>query len=379
MAEDGGEKTEAPTPRRREKAREKGEVLTSRELSTALVGVAGALWMVIWGGGLFDGARIAMRAALSLNRADVVRFQPFDALFVALQPVIGPMLALGGMAVLAAVLGRVLTGGLDFNMSLWAPKPGRMNPVSGFKRIFGVKGLIELVKALAKVLLLIGASVWILYGARETLANLSAMQFNAALDAIGRTGVKLFFVLTCGLVVIAGGDLPVQIIQWLKKLRMTKQEVRDEFKQQEGSPEVKHAMRNLARQNLRSANADAVADATVVLTNPTHFAVALRYRPETDAAPVIVARGRALTAEVIRELAAERGILILSYPSVTRAIYFTGKIGTMIRPDLYTAVATIIAFVLRVGAESRDEAPPHVEAPDSALFDEHGRMVMPGA
>ena len=375
MAEQGGEKTEAPTQRRREQAREKGDLLTSRELATALVGVSGALWLWLYGGDLAEATRLAAIASLSLRRDDILVFEPADALFAMLRPLAGPLLALGVMAMVAAVLGRVLTGGFGFNISLWTPKASRMNPLAGLKRIFGTKGLIELVKALGKSLLLIGLSAWILYGQLPVFAGLSAMQFDAALSTMGTLAIRLILILSCGLLLIAGSDLPVQFIQWLKRLRMTKQEVKDEFRQQEGSPEVKHAIRRMARENLKRANRGAMADATVVLTNPTHFAVALRYRPEQDAAPVIVARGRGLMAEVIRDLAAERQIAILSYPSVARAVYFTGKVGMMIRPDLYMAVATILAFVLRVGAEMNGEEPPEVEAPESASFDADGRMM----
>jgi flagellar biosynthetic protein FlhB len=294
-----------------------------------------------------------------------------------LRPMGGPLVALGAMAVGAAVVGRVLTGGFDFNASLWSFKGSRIDPVAGLKRIFGVRGLIELVKALLKTVLLIGLSAWLLGRELDTLAGLSAMRFDDALATVGAVGIRLVLWLSLGLVVIAGGDLPVQIVQWLQRLRMTRQEVREEMKQQEASPELRNAIRRMARENMKRASRGAMAEATVVLTNPTHFAVALRYRPGADSAPVIVARGRGLMAEVIRELAAEQKTMILSYPSVARAIYFTGKVGAMIRPDLYAAVAAILAFVLRVGAEmaDADSEPPVVEAPETALFDENGRMV----
>jgi flagellar biosynthetic protein FlhB len=200
------------------------------------------------------------------------------------------------------------------------------------------------------------------------------MPLAPALVATGDLVTRLFLWLTLGLALIAAADLPLQLRLWLQRLRMTKQDVKDEMKQQEGSPEVKHALRRLARDQLKRASRAAMAEATVVLTNPTHFAVALRYRPGEDTAPVIVARGRGLVAEVIRELAAERGVAILSYPSVTRALYFTGRVGASIRIDLYAPVATILAFVLRVG-EGADA--PEAEAPPSARYNEDGRRLSP--
>ena len=376
MAEDAGEKTEAPTQRRRDDAHQKGDRLQSRELATALGGIAGALWLWAFAPGMARGLREATAAALHPARsADGFERAAADiagAVMAFVWPILPPLAALAGMALLAALAAQLIGGGVDFNLSLLAPKPSRMNPAAGLKRIFGSKGLIELVKALAKALILVGLSALLLWNSRDALASLSALPRDAAFATAADLGLRLFLWLSLGLALIAGGDLPVQILQWLKRLRMTKQEVKDEVKQQEGSAEVKHAIRRMARETLKSANREAMADATVVLTNPTHFAVALRYRPGADSAPTIVARGRGVVAEAIRELAAERGVTVLSYPSVARAIYFTGKVGQEIRADLYQAVATILAYVLRVGGLTE---PPEAEAPGTALFDAHGRKL----
>ena len=368
------EKTEAPTQRRREQAREKGDRLTSRELATAMGGIAGALWMWIFASDMAAGLRQSTTGALTFGADDIRDFRPVEAVATILWPLATPMLALAVMVLAAVALGQGLAGGMSFNLSLAAPKPGRMNPVKGLARIFGTKGLIELVKALAKTFILIGISGWFLFGNIAVLRGLSAVPLDAALSTAGGLGLKLFLWLSLGLVLIAAGDLPVQIRQWIQRLRMTKQELKDEAKQQEGSAEMKFAMRRMARESLKRANRSTIADATVVLTNPTHFAVALRYRPDVDSAPVIVARGRGIVADVIRELAAEQGVTILSYPSVARAIYFTGRVGTVIRADLYVAVATILAFVLRVGLDADD--PPPADAPPTALFDEDGKQVV---
>ena len=374
MAEEkpDAEKTEAPSERRREQAREKGDRLTSSELATAMSGIAGALWLYGFGVKLADGMRISAASALSIGPADIADFRPLAATQTMLAPLAVPLLALGLLALVAVAIGQALSGGISFTPSLIAPKFERMDPVKGFGRIFGRKGLVELLKALLKVAILVGLSVWLIRGEVQTLLGLSAMPLDAALGMAGGMGLKLMLWLSLGLALIAGGDIPVQIFEWLKRLRMTKQELKDEAKEQEGSPEMKYAIRRMARESLKRASRSAMADATVVLTNPTHFAVALRYRPELDQAPVIVARGRGLVAEVIRELAAEQGVVILSYPSVARAIYFTGRVGTVIRADLYAAVAAILAFVLRAGT---GQVAPDVEAPPGARFDEEGRMV----
>lgn len=373
MAEDSGEKTEAPTQRRREQAREKGDRLASRELATAMAGMAGALWLSRYGADLAAGLKAMLAASLQFDAADLVEFDPVRAVWKLLLPLGAALGALAAMAAVAAILGQAATGGLSFNLSLLSPKPEKLNPAKGFARMFGAQGLVELLKSLAKAAVILGLGGWLLLSAMPLLAGLSAMPLPAAMRAVGAEVVSLILWLTGGLALIAAIDLPIQLRRFLQRLRMTKQEVKDEYKQQEGSAEVKQAIRRMARDGLKRASRAAIAEATVVLTNPTHFAVALRYRPELDAAPVIVARGRGVVAEVIRELAAERQVPVLSYPSVARAVYFTGRVGGVIRADLYAAVATILAFVLRAGGPQGEK--PEAEAPAGAMFDENGRQV----
>jgi flagellar biosynthetic protein FlhB len=364
------ERTEAATPRRKEQAREKGDRLASRELATAMAGLAGALWLWGWGGALVAGLAETLRTGLSLGASDVTAFAPEERVVGLLTTLGLPLTLLGGFVLLAAILGQGATGGLGFTPGLLAPKADRLNPMAGLKRLFGSHGLMELVKALAKAALLLGLT-WLLFARNlPQIAGLSALPLEVAGRAAAGLALDLLLWLSAGLLLIAAIDLPLQIFRWLKRLRMTKEDVKEEYKQQEGSPEVRAALRRAARDALKRGSRTAMAEATVVLTNPTHFAVALRYRPESDVAPIIVARGRGLVAEVIRELAAEASTPVLSYPSVARAIYFTGRVGGLVRPDLYGAVATILAFVLRVGGRGE---PPDVEAPASASYDENGR------
>jgi flagellar biosynthetic protein FlhB len=366
------ERTEAATPRRKEQAREKGDRLASRELATAMAGLAGVLWLWGWGGSLATGMAETLRSGLSLDAGDVTAFRPVGRAMELLTTLGAPLALLGGLVLLAAVLGQGATGGLGFTPGLLAPKMERLDPLAGLKRLFGGQGLIELVKALAKAGLLLGLT-WLLFArSLPQIAGLSALPLETAGRTAAGLALDLLLWLSGGLVLIAAADLPLQIFRWLKRLRMTKEDVKEEYRQQEGSPEVRAALRRAARDALKRSSRAAMADATVVLTNPTHFAVALRYRPEMDAAPMIVARGRGVVAEVIRELAAEAGTPVLSYPSVARAIYFTGRVGGLVRPDLYAAVATILAFVLRVGGRGE---PPDVEAPPSARYDETGRRI----
>ncbi len=372
MAEEkpADERTEAATPRRKEQAREKGDRLASRELATAMAGLAGVLWLWGWGDDLAGQLAQTLGSGLTVGPEDVVAFRPIEKAVGLVQALAAPLGLLGALVLFAAVLGQGATGGLGFTPGLLIPKAERLNPLAGLKRLFGGQGLIELVKALAKAALLMGLT-WLLFArSLPHISGLSALPFDAAGRTAAGLALDLLLWLSGGLVLIAAADLPVQVFRWLKRLRMTKEDVKEEYKQQEGSPEVRAALRRAARDALKRSSRAAMADATVVLTNPTHFAVALRYRPDSDVAPLIVARGRGLVAGVIRELAAEAGTPVLSYPSVARAIYFTGRVGGLVRPDLYAAVATILAFVLRVGGRGD---PPEVEAPVSARYDEHGR------
>ncbi len=371
------EKTEAPTPRRRERAREDGDRLQSRDLATALSALAGAGWLWLAGPDLWAGVQAAAAAGFRIEPADLVAMRPGERLLQLLGPLAVPLLVLGIASIVAAAAGQALTGGLGFTPKALAPKPGRLNPAKGLGRMFGRRGLVELLKALAKAVVLVGLSALLLWQWRGDLAGLAAQPLPAATARAAGLGLWLFAALVAGLVLIAAADVPIQILDWLKRLRMTRTEVKDEMKQQEGRPEVKAERRRLARQLARRTTGAALAQASVVLTNPTHYAVALRYRPEQDAVPVVLARGRGLLAEVIRELAGEARVPVLRYPSVARALYFTGRVGEAIRPDLYGAVATILAFVLRARDGLAAGEPPPAEAPPTALFDEAGRQVAP--
>jgi flagellar biosynthetic protein FlhB len=366
------DRTEAPTPRRREQALERGDRLLSRDLATATAGLAGILWLWAQAGDIAARLSAGLAGALRIGPADVARFAPVERAVEMAVPLAAPILLLGGLIAVAAVAGQAASGGIGFVPGLLAPKADRVNPLAGLKRLFGLRGLIELAKSLLKAALLLGVSAAYLRAHQQQLATLSALPFEAAVRQAARLAGLLLLWLGAGLALIAAADLPVQLFQWLKRLRMSKQDIKEEYRQQEGSPEMKAAIRRAGREAIRRANRTAMADAAVVVTNPTHFAVALRYRPDQDSAPQIVARGRGLVADVIRELAATQGTPILSYPSVARALYFTGKVGQFVRPDLYAAVATILAFVLRMDAQG--EQPP-AEAPPTARYDESGRRA----
>lgn len=369
----GGEKTEAPTGRRRQDAAEKGDVLQSRELGTALVLVAGAGWIALAGPMLLAALEGMLKGALSFDEGAIVDFDPAGAILAMLKAVAWPLAGLFALTLVAAVGTPALLGSLGFRWGAVGFKGDKLNPLNGLKRIFGPGGLIELGKSIGKVALLGSVAVWLLDKQSANMMVLGRQDIVPALGSLGHTFVLAVMVMALALAVIAGVDVPAQLIQRTNRLRMTKQEVKDEGRQMEGSPEAKAAVRKRQAETLRGSARKAVAEASVVLTNPTHFAVALRYRPGIDAAPVVVARGRGATAEAIRDLAKEAAVPMLAYPQLTRAIYFTTRAGNVIREDLYMAVATVLAFVFNLDrALAEGVRQPQVEVPTGARFDEDG-------
>jgi flagellar biosynthetic protein FlhB len=371
---DKDQKTEAPTPKKRREAADKGDVLQSRELGTALVVLVGAAWIALAGPYLMGRMEGMLTDALSFQAADIRNFDPAGAALRLIGIVALPVLGLFTLTLVAAVGTPAALGSLGFRTGAFAFNGGKLNPLSGLKRIFGMHGLVELGKSLAKVLLLGSIGIWLVMSQARSLIGLSSQEIGPALREVGSTFVIAVLVMSVALAGIALIDVPAQIMQRLQRLRMTRQEVKDEHKQTEGSPEVKAALRRRQLEAARNSARSAIADATVVLTNPTHFAVALRYRPGEDVAPIVVARGRGATAEAIRELAAEHEVPMLSYPQLTRAIYYTSRVGQMVREDLYMAVATILAFVFNLDAVlAAGGTEPRVEVPAGARFDARGR------
>ncbi|WP_374944174.1 flagellar biosynthesis protein FlhB [Sphingomonas sp.] len=374
MSEAGGDKTEAPTQKRKDDARDKGDTLKSRELGTALVMMAGVAWIAAFGPALLGACKAIMSASFQFTHADVEDFAPWRPLIEAGWRLATPLISLFAITIVAAILSQAGLGSLRFNGGLMAPKFNRINPASGLARIFGPTGWIELGKSLLKVVLLGAIGYYMLRKVAAQSMGLATSDLGTALGAIGGTFVAVLIAMAAGLVAIAGIDVPIQIVRLLGKLRMTKQEVKDEHKQTEGSPEAKAHQRAMARELAQGGPRKALSEAHVVLTNPTHFAVALRYDRGRDQVPVVVAKGRGATALAIRELATEFALPVLEYPSLARAVYYTSREGQEVRDDLYHAIATVLAFVFNLNA-AVDAALPPVDVPDTARFDENGAKL----
>ena len=368
------QKTEQPTAKKLADSAREGDVLMSKELATALMMLAGAGWLFAAGGWLVQSAGELLKRGLTLGADDVAHFAPGEALMRNGVEILLPLSSLFALALVASVAAPAMLGSLGWRGKAIAFKGNRMNPLSGIKRIFGPQGLIELVKSLAKVLLLGTIGYWLVANSLPAIMSMAQADLNGAIGLAGKSVGHAMLAMAGGLVVIALIDVPAQWYQRNRRLMMSKQEVREEMRESDGAPELKQAQRQRQHEILSGSARKAVSEATVVLTNPTHFSVALRYRPGQDAAPVVVARGRGDVALSIRELARGAHVPILEYPALTRAIYFTARAGRAIPEELFVAVATVLAFVFQLErAVAEGLSKPSVDVPPSHRFDPEGR------
>ena len=377
MSEDAGEKTFAPSDKRKRDAAQKGDVLRSRELSVAAVMVAGALWLKYAGPWMLGILEQALHKGFVWDRSAIEQFDPGRLLVSLVILALPPVLVLGALVLVASIGSQ-----LGFGEGRWvganlAPKASRLDPMAGLKRMFGMAGWIEIAKALAKIGLL-GAIYW--YWQRGHLAmilGLGSGDLAGNLSAAWNAVTALLLALAFGLVVIAFIDFPIQLIRRLGRLKMSQQEVRDEHKQEEGAPEKKQAIRQRQRQIAMGGVAGAMRSAQFVITNPSHFAVAMAYDPLKASAPMVLAKGRGEKALAMRELAAELKVPVLEYPALARSVYFTTRERQVIREELYSAVASVLAFVLSL--KRGEQVPrPIVEVPLAIRYDTEGRLD-PGA
>ncbi len=375
-APDRDQQTEAATPKRRADAVREGDILQSKELATAVMMAAGAAYFAFAGPWFVDAMLTLLRKGLSITAADVHMFDPGQAVLRQVGMIALPLLSLFGVTMFAAIAAPAMLGSLGFRGAAMGFKANRISPAAGLKRMFGLQGVIELAKSLVKAALLGTLGYYLVKQAMPMMMGLSVTDIRPAVTGIGNSITTALLILSGGLVLIAGIDVPVQVIRRNARLRMSKQQVKEESRQNDGAPELKMMQRQRAHEISSGSARKAVTEATVILTNPTHFAIALRYRPGIDAAPVVAARGRGEVALAIRALAKEQGVPMLEYPQLTRAIYFTSRAGHVIAEDLYIAVATILAFVFNLErAVSEGVEQPSVLVPQGKCYDEHGKRV----
>ncbi len=347
MAEnDGQERTEQPTPKRQQEAREKGQVPRSRELSTAATLLAGSGAFLILGEPIMRSLMALMAGGFRVSREEV-----FDTSALATRLAKGlldgvwlsaPLFLLSIVAALAAA---VALGGWSFSTEALTFKPEKMDPVKGMGRVFSWRGVVEMFKGLAKFLVVAVAAVLFLSLHSDEFLGLGAEPLMQALAHTGSLIGWAFLAVSMSMLVVVAADVPFQLWDHNRQLKMTKQEIKEEFKQTEGAPEVKMRQRRLQMEMAQRRMMEEVPKADVVITNPTHYAVALRYDQREMNAPVVVAKGADLIAARIRTLASENDVPILSAPPLARSLYHTTELGEAIPAGLYRAVAQVLAYV----------------------------------
>jgi flagellar biosynthetic protein FlhB len=379
MAEESAqEKTEEPTAKRLEKAREDGQVARSQELGVATMMIGSAVFMYMFGAFLMGALVDAFATSFVFDRRMVFSADLLPAAFgdraLISMLILLPFFAL--TAVIAAGSGGII-GGFIFSLKSLVPKASKLNPLTGLKRMFGMQALVGLTKALLKFLLVGGVLYLVVSQRFDSIIYLGMMDLKPALAEAGALIAFGTVLVTLTLLIPAAIDVPYQIFEFNKKMKMTKQEIKDEMKDTEGRPEVKAQIRKKQREMAMGSMIQAVADADVVIVNPEHFAVALTYDPGSDEAPVVVAKGADFLAQTIRDKAKESGVPLFASPSLARAIYFTTEIKQSVPEALYYAVAQVIAYVFGLNSLNRGATgtkKPSPEVPREMRFDGNGRL-----
>lgn len=366
MAEDSGqEKTEQPTAKRLDESRKKGQIARSRELNTFVILVAGSSSLLILGEQMGNGLRSLMQNQFLLSRE--VIFDPvspviyFKQVMIEGLMIVAPFIA---VMVVAAIVAPISLGGWNFSIEALQPKLEKLDPIKGLGRIFAVRGVVELIKSILKFLLVFAVVVVLYKLYFKEFLGLGAEPLQQAIGHALKLIAVSFLLLSSVLILVVIIDVPFQLWDHNKKMKMTKQEVKDESKETEGNPEVKGKVRQLQMEMAQRRMMDEVPKADVIVTNPTHFAVALRYEQHSNGAPKLVAKGTDLVAAHIRNLATGADVPLIAAPGLARALYYSTNLGKEIPQGLYLAVAQILAYVFQLKTAKQhgwDEPLPPVD------------------
>lgn len=372
MAEnqDGQEKTEEPTSKRQEESRRDGEVARSKELTTAVLLLAAGVALLVFGAWMGNKGLEIFAYNFDLARVDVMTHETMfkhlaDTVWYALAVALPFLIVL----FFAGAFSQIMVGGWNFTTKALAPKFSKLNPISGIKRIFSKNSLMEFVKSVAKVLLVGVTSFIVFYSLRTELSALGAMALKPAIAKGSYLIIWAFLAISLSLIVVVLIDVPWQIHQHTEKLKMTLQEVKDEHKNTEGKPEVKSRIRRLQMEMAQRRMMSDVPGADVVITNPTHYAVALKYDEEGSGAPRVLAKGKDQVAAKIREIAEHYDLPVVQMPPLTRAVYFSTEIGEEIPQQLYMAVAQVLAWVYQMKQYKAGKAQKPGQLPDISVPD----------
>ncbi len=365
MAEDSDlERTEPASGRKIQKAREEGNVPRSRELATFAVLMASGASLALMGAFLMGTLSRMLRNSLDFGPADIVdpgmmgqnlAEAGFDAILT--------VLPIAVVVLLAAVVANMLLSGWNFSLKPLELNLDKLDPIKGLGKMFSWNSLAELFKALLKGGLIAGASVWMIWLQWDAILALMAEPMGSALPHFGHITLYTFLAAAAAFALIAAIDVPFQLWQYHRNLRMTKEEVRQENKETEGDPQIKARIRSLQREQARRRMMQAVPQADVVVTNPLHFAVALKYEENVMAAPQVVAKGSQKVAERIKEIAREHHVPIVEAPPLARALHRHVEVGDVIPAALFTAVAQVLAYVYQLNRQMQPQLPAAWQVP----------------
>lgn len=350
MADDNDlERTEPASPRRLEKAREEGQVARSQELTTFTLLIAASGSLSVIGSIIIQKLSAVLESGLRIEQE--VAFNPALLLPRLFQLALDGLMAIApllGWLMIIALLAPMLLSGWLFSSKALFPDFKRLNPVNGLKRIFSSRGLIELVKAIAKAVIIGGVAAGIIWNHKQDVLDLISMSLDTSLISMGKLIGLTFMLIVGAMLLIVLIDVPFQIWNHARQLRMSREDLRKESKEDEGDPQVKARIRSMQREMARRRMMAEVPKADVVVTNPTHYAVALKYQDRSMRAPKVVAKGTQLIAARIRELADEHHIPVLEVPPLARALYHHVELDTEIPETLYTAVAHVLAYIFQL-------------------------------
>jgi flagellar biosynthetic protein FlhB len=374
--EESSEKTEEPTQKRLDKAREEGQVLRSQELSVAVVVISAIATLLVIGKSIYTALITVLRANFSMQGFNDPAVMSRQLWASAAQ--LAPSLSILVTVILSVIfISNSALGGFNFNISNILPKANRVNPFVGIKRIFGAQAWFELLKGVLKTLLILIATYLVFQYFKEDISQFGVVSQKVQILSSGIVLGISALVISLFLIVIAMLDVPIKVNQHRQKLRMTKQEIKEEYKEAEGKPEVRNRIRQRQREIALNKMMKAIEKADVIVTNPMHFAVALAYSPGSSRPPVVIGKGIDNVAIAIRKKAGDLGIPLFQSPDLARALYFTTRENSEIPEALFHCVAQVIAYIFRInmGYIAKDAVPPIPDVPREMRFDANGKKL----
>lgn len=369
MAEssDGQEKTELPTEKRIKESREKGQVARSKELGTFSILIAAGSASLIMGGSLLEGLLVLLNEAFTPSRELMFDTEALPAhLLNVIGEAIRVLIPFFSVLIVVAIISGTVLSGWNFSTKAFGFKFNKLDPIKGIGRVFGWKGLVEMLKSFAKFMLVAIVAIVLLRGQANEIIGLGGEALPQALSHMSSILRWDFLIISAALLLVVAVDIPFQLWDHQRQMKMTKQEIKEEGKQTEGSAEVKGRQRRIQMEMAQQRMMEGVPDADVVITNPTHFAVALKYDSSKMAAPQLIAKGSDLIASQIRAIAKEHDVPIVSAPPLARAIFYSTKLEQAIPEGLYRAVAQVLAYIFQL-KQSEDYSQ---DKPSSSVLDE---------